>query len=115
MVYLVLVICLLAGSALAIVALQNSLPSNEVQLTLFIWQTPQIPLGLLVVIAFLLGAILLYIISALSALQDRREVRRLRRRVTELEQAAMRTPSGPLQRNATAPTVPLPEVSPPQM
>ena len=79
MVYLVLVICLLVGSTLAIVALQNLLPSDEVQLTLFIWQTPHIPLGLLVVIAFLLGAILLYIISALSALQDRRDVGRLRR------------------------------------
>lgn len=111
MIYLVLLICLLAGSALAIVALQNL--SVEAQFTLFIWQTPRIPLGLFVVIAFLLGAVLLYIISVLSALQDRREVKSLRRRVTELEQAGAKVPSGPLKRTGPSTTVPLPGVSSP--
>jgi uncharacterized integral membrane protein len=94
MVYLVLIICLLVGSALTIVALQNL--STEVQFMLFTWSTPRIPLGILVLVAFLLGALVLYIISLLSAVQDRREVRRLQRRVTELERAATRAPSGPL-------------------
>jgi len=121
MIYLVLFICLLVGSALAIVTLQNL--TMDVQFTLFVWQTPDVPLGLLVVVAFLLGALLLYIISVLSAIQDRREVRRLLRRVTELERTAvrmssgplLRPPSGPLRGTKPATTVPLPEASsPPQ-
>jgi len=94
MIYLILMICLLVGSALTIVALQNL--STEVQFMLFTWSTPRIPLGILVLVAFLLGALVLYIVSLLSAVQDRREVRRLQRRVTELERAAARAPSGPL-------------------
>src|SRR5579863_8590662 len=121
MIYLMLLICLLVGSALAIVTLQNL--AMNVQFTLFIWQTPPVPLGLLVVVAFLLGAVLLYVISVLSAIRDRREVGRLRRRVIELERAAIRVPSGPLirppsgplQRTGPATTMPLPETSsPPQ-
>src|SRR5712692_1228306 len=101
MIYLVLIICLLVGSALTIVALQNLL--TEVQFMLFIWSTPPIPLGLLVLVAFLLGALVLYIVSLLSAVQDRREVRRLRRRVSELERAAARAPSGPLTKAPSGP------------
>jgi uncharacterized integral membrane protein len=121
MIYLVLLICLLVGSALTIVALQNL--STEVQFMLFIWSTPRIPLGLPVLVAFLLGALVLYIVSLLSAVQDRREVRRLRRRVSELERAAVRAPSGPLPKAPSGPlrvtgsstTEPLPGVSsPPQ-
>lgn len=121
MIYLVLLICLLVGSALTIVALQNM--STEVQFMLFTWSTPRIPLGILVLVAFLLGALVLYIVSLLSAVQDRREVRRLQRRVTELERAAARAPSGPLPKAPSGPlrvtgsstTEPLPGVSsPPQ-
>jgi uncharacterized integral membrane protein len=120
-IYLVLFICLLVGCGLAIVTLQNL--SMDVQYTLFVWQTPHLPLGLLVVVAFLFGAFVLYIISVLSAIQDRREVRRLQRRVTELERAATRVSSGPLLRPPSSPlqgtgpstTAPLPETSsPPQ-
>ena len=121
MIYLVLLICLLVGSTLTIVALQNM--STEEQFMLFTWSTPRIPLGILVLVAFLLGALVLYIISLLSAVQDRREVRRLRRRVAELERAAARAPSGPLAKAPSGPlrvtgsstTEPLPGVSsPPQ-
>ena len=121
MIYLILMICLLVGSALTIVALQNL--STEVQFMLFTWSTPRIPLGILVLVAFLLGALVLYIVSLLSAVQDRREVRRLQRRVTELERAAARAPSGPLPKAPGGPlrvtgsstTEPLPGVSsPPQ-
>jgi len=121
MVYLVLIICLLVGSALTLVALQNM--STEVQFILFTWSTPSMPIGILVLVAFLLGALVLYIVSLLSAVQDRREVRRLRRRVTELERAAARAPSGPLPKRPSGPlrvtgsstTEPLPGVSsPPQ-
>jgi uncharacterized integral membrane protein len=121
MIYLVLFICLLVGSALTIVALQNL--STEVQFMLFIWSTPPIQLGILVLVAFLLGALVLYIVSILSAVQDRRELRRLRRRIMELERVAARAPgsplpkapSGPLRVTGSSTTEPLPGVSsPPQ-
>src|SRR5260370_13313167 len=68
MVYLVLFLCLLVGSVLAIVTLQNL--TTEVQFMLFIWPTPRVPPGLLVVFASLLGALFLYIISLLSAVHQ---------------------------------------------
>ena len=113
MMYLVLLICLLVGSALTIVALQNL--STEVQFMLFTWSTPPVQLGILVLVAFLLGALVLYIVSILSAVQDRRELRRLRRRITELERAAARAQSSPLRVTGSSTTEPLPGVSsPPQ-
>jgi hypothetical protein len=41
---------------------------------------------------------LLYVVSILSALQERREVKKLRARVAELEQIVAKPPGGPLQR-----------------
>ena len=96
MIYLVLVVFLLVGSAVAVLALQNF--PTEVQLTLFIWRIPHLSLGVLLVAAFLLGALLLYVVSILSALQERREVKKLRARVAELEQITAKPPGGPLQR-----------------
>ena len=53
----------------------------------FGWHAPALPLGVLVLLAFSLGALILYIVSVLSAWKDRRQLARLRRRVAELEQA----------------------------
>ena len=110
MIYLVLIIFVLVGSALAVLMWQNV--SHEVQLTLFIWQMPHVPLGLLIVITFLLGAVLLYITSALSALRDSREMKKLRRRLKELEQAPTRTVSGPLQGHGSPQILPMPGIPP---
>lgn len=103
MVYIILLIFVLVGGSLTLLMLQNSTP---VHFSLFGWQLPEMPFGLLMLAAFLLGAILLYAVAVASAWQDRREVRQLRARIAELEQAEMRRPSGPIQ--AVPPTAPLP-------
>jgi len=113
MIYLILLVFVLVGSALTVLALENF--PTEVQIILFTRQIPHFSLGLMLVVAFLLGAFFLYIVSALSALQDRRELKRLRKRVTELERASVKPPSGSLQGASTqpAPMVPIPRVPPP--
>lgn len=85
MFFLILILLLLIGSALTIITVQNMM-TPYVHLDVFSWQSPSLPLGLVVLFAFLLGALLLYIVSALSAWRDRRELTHLRRRVSELEQ-----------------------------
>jgi len=114
MIYLILLVFVLVGGTLTVLALENF--PTEVQIILFSWQTPHFPLGLLLVAVFLLGALFLYIVSALSALQDRRELKRLRKRVTELERASVKPPSGPLQGASTqsVPMVPIPRMPPPR-
>lgn len=115
MFYLVLFIFALAGSALVVLTIENI--TTQVQFAVFAWQSPNLPLGLVVLIAFILGALLLYIVSALSALRDRSEKRRLRKRVNELEQQlASLTPVTPQPVVQTqVPIVPMPGVGvPPQ-
>ena len=113
MFYLVLLIFALAGSALVVLTIENI--ATQVQFAVFAWQSPNLPLGLVVLIAFILGALLLYIVSALSALRDRGEKRRLRKRVNELEQQlAAITPPQPVVQTQV-PVVPMPGVGvPPQ-
>ena len=113
MFYLVLLIFALAGSALVVLTIENI--TTQVQFAVFAWQSPNFPLGLVVLIAFILGALLLYIVSALSALHDRGEKRRLRKRVHELEQQlAAITPPQPVVQTQV-PVVPMPGVGvPPQ-
>jgi uncharacterized integral membrane protein len=115
MIYLILLVFVLVGGALAVLALDNF--PTEVQITLFTWRIPHFSLGLMLVVAFLLGALFLYIVSALSALQDHRELKRLRKRVTELERASSAKPPGaPLPGTPTQspPMVPIPRVPPPR-
>ncbi len=113
MFYVVLFIFALVGSALVVLTIENL--TTQVQFAVFAWQSPNLPLGLVVLIAFILGALLLYIVSALSALRDRSEKRSLRKRVNELEQqvAAMTPPQPVVQ--TQLPVVPMPGVGvPPQ-
>jgi uncharacterized integral membrane protein len=113
MIYLILLVFMLVGGALAVLALENF--PTDVQINLYAWQIPHFPLGLMLVVVFLLGALFLYIVSALSALQDRRELKRLRKQVTELERASVNPPGGPLKGASTpsASMVPIPRVPPP--
>src|SRR5437899_106252 len=90
--------------------LQNSTP---VQFSLFAWQSPEMPLGVLLLAAFLLGALLLYGVAIVSAWQDRREVKQLRLKVAELEQAQMRRPYGPVEAVPPSASVPMPGMSGP--
>ncbi len=84
MFFLVLLLFLLAGGIFAVITVENL--TTPVHLILFSWQTPEIPLGLLVLSAFLLGALLLFLVSFLSAWSDKRELRGLHVRIQELEQ-----------------------------
>ena len=116
MVYVVLFICAIVGSALVALTVENL--TTQVQFAVFAWQSPNLPLGLVVLIAFILGAFLLYIVSALSALRDRSEKRRLRKRVNELEQQLATTvhvPPQPIIAQPQVPFVPMPGLEmPPQ-
>ena len=84
----VLVIVALAGGLLAVLAIENfTTLMLEVPLTVFGWHAPILPLGVVLPLSCLLGALLLYCVGVLSALRDRRALAQLRRRVAELEQA----------------------------
>lgn len=85
MFFVILILFLLVGGALTIVTVQN-LMSPYIHVAFFTWQTPALPVGLVVLLSFLLGAILLYLVSAISAWRDRREIRRLQKQITQLEQ-----------------------------
>jgi len=83
----ILVLFVLVGGALAVLAYENfAALTTEVHLTLFGWHAPALPLGAWLLLACLLGALPLYIVTVLSALRDRRQMAKLRRRVAELEQ-----------------------------
>lgn len=87
MLVVVLVLFVLVGGALAVLAYENfATLTIEVHLTLFGWHAPALPLGVLLLLACLLGALPLYIVTVLSALRDRRQMAKLRRRVAQLEQ-----------------------------
>lgn len=103
MVYIILLIFVLVGGSLTLLMLQNAAPAH---FSVFGWQAPEMPLGVLLLAAFLLGALLLYIVAIASAWQDRHQMKRLRTRIAELEQAQMRRSSGSMQ--AIPPSVPLP-------
>jgi uncharacterized integral membrane protein len=83
MFYIVIILFLIFSGVLAVAAFENF--STPVQIALFGWQSPYLPLGLLLLLVFVLGAVLLYLVSAASAWQDWREMRRLRGRIAELE------------------------------
>ena len=104
----ILIIFVLVGGVLAVLAFENvATLAIEVHVKVFGWHAPALPLGLLVLLAFLLGALLLYSVTVLSAWKDRRQLARLRRRVEELEQAQ---PYTGMQRYAPPITIPMPGV-----
>ena len=88
LIFVVLVVFALVAGTLAVLAYENAaIVMLEVHLRLFGWHAPALPLGALLLAACLLGALLLYVVTVLSALRDRRALARLRRRVAELERA----------------------------
>lgn len=110
MLYVAIILFVLVSTALTVLVIQNLL--NDVSLSLLFWH-PQISLGLLLLLAFILGAVALYIVSAASAWQDARELKRLRSRVAELEQAAANAATSPLP--GSAPIVPMPGMTTPDI
>ena len=107
MFFILLIVFLLIGGFLTFVAVQNM--TTPVHITLFGWQSPTMALGLWVIAAFLLGAILLYLVAVISATGDRRELKKLREQVKTLEQfktnsARLHALTGPLQVSEPMPT-----------
>lgn len=118
---LILFILLLAAAIM--IAVQNfAILFSGVHLTLLSLHLPGIPVLLLCLLSALLGGLLLYIVSSISAHRDAREIRKLRARLNELnlqieelenEKAqATRSPSGSLPLNFPPPVVPLPGFAP---
>lgn len=54
-------------------------------------------MGLWLLLSCVCGAVVLYVVSLQAAVQERRELRRLRQRVAELERAQARRPGAFLQ------------------
>jgi uncharacterized integral membrane protein len=106
---MVLVVIVLLGGVFAVLVIENfSAFATVARLSFFLWQTPPLPVGLWLLISCLFGACMLYLASAIAAIQDRRELRTLRQRVAELEQVQAMT-SGPLQA-FPPPVVPMPGI-----
>jgi uncharacterized integral membrane protein len=103
MFYLLLIIFMLMGGVLTVITIENLM--TPVRLMLFTWQTPAFPLGLVILIFFVLGALLLYLVSVSSARSDKRELQVLRKRINQLEQQVEQgqtttSPSYPMSRPA---------------
>ncbi len=91
------------GGVLTVITIENLM--TPVHLMLFTWQTPAFPLGLVILIFFVLGALLLYLVSVSSARSDKRELQVLRKRINQLEQQVEQgqtntSPSYPISRPA---------------
>ena len=82
-----LLVALVGGPLVVLVAENSATLLIEVPLTLFGWHAPQVPLGLILLLSCLVGALLLYLVAVCSAWRDRRTLVQLRSRVVELEQA----------------------------
>jgi uncharacterized integral membrane protein len=83
MLYIALIVFGVVTAGLAVLAFGNLL--NDVSLSLIFWNTPPLPVGLMLLLSFLLGGAVLFLVAAASAMDDRRELKRLRWRVKELE------------------------------
>ncbi len=101
MLYIVIILFLICSGVLTVVAFENF--TTQVQISFFAWQSPDLPLGLLLLLVYVLGAVLLYLVSAATALHDWGELRRLRVRVQELESLiAQQANVPPVQRGPEA-------------
>ncbi len=109
MFFLVLALFLLTCGGLVLLTVQNL--STPVHLVFYSWHTPALPVVLWIAGAFLLGSLLLYLISVVSALEDRRELRALRKRVSQLEEEKRQSLSqGPVRVSTSPPASGGPQV-----
>ena len=99
---------------LGVLTFQNF--QSDVVVALFTWHTSALPVGLLLMFTFCLGALVLYFVSAAWAWQDSRELRRLRLEMENLRRgvlppAALVAPGEGQVPPATAPVIPMPGMS----
>lgn len=85
MLYVAIVLFALVTTGLAVLAFENFL--TDVSLSLVIWHTPSLPIGWLLLLSYLLGAAMLFLIAAVTASRDTRELKRLRAMVEEMGRA----------------------------
>ncbi len=103
MLYIAFIVFGVVTAGLAVLAFENFL--NDVSLSLIFWNTPPLPVGLMLLLSFLLGAAVLFLVAAASAMDDRRELKRLRWRVKELEGVIAR--AAPVASSAASPISPV--------
>lgn len=84
MFYLILLLFLLVCGGLAVLTIWNF--STQVHVDLFFWQSPALPIGMWILISFFLGALLLYLVSVVSAWSDKRLIKKLQQRIASLEE-----------------------------
>ncbi|GER89159.1 hypothetical protein KDW_33210 [Dictyobacter vulcani] len=114
MFYLILLLFLLVCGGLAVLTIWNF--STQVHVDLFFWQSPALPIGMWILISFFLGALLLYLVSVVSAWSDKRLIKKLQQQIASLEQqveASKATPptsSSPMNvpENTYNPIMPMP-------
>jgi uncharacterized integral membrane protein len=108
--FLILGVFLLLGGLVTLIAAQNL--TLLVHLNLFLWHTPDLPIGVWFAGAFVFGAIVLYFTSVVSAVGDRREIKALRQEVRTLKEknvpvSAPSTEQAVVERLSSAGTGPL--------
>ena len=84
MFFLVLLLFLLVCGGLAVLTIFNF--ATQVHLVFMSWHSPDLPIGMWMLITFFVGALLLYLVSIVSAWADRREIKKLRKRNLALQQ-----------------------------
>jgi len=112
--YLVLLLFILVCGGLVGLTVLNV--NTQVHFVVLNWKSPDLPVGFWLIIAFFLGALLLYLVSVASAFHDRREMKRLNKRIAELEQresleAALQSDDAVPPGRPTGPLMPMPGIS----
>ena len=113
MFFLILLLFLLVCGGLAALTIFNF--ATQVHLVFMSWQSPDLPIGMWMLIAFFIGALLLYLVSVASAWADRRDIKKLRAHNLELQQQLLAaTPSAMVaQDNTRNGSMPMPNSKPP--
>ncbi|GLV59390.1 hypothetical protein KDH_62170 [Dictyobacter sp. S3.2.2.5] len=111
MFYLILLLFLLVCGGLAVLTILNF--TTQVHIVLFSWQSPDLPIGMWILLAFFLGALLLYLVSLVSAWSDRRKIKKLQRNVAELQEQLLAA-RRPVSMPGISPATSNPDVMPGQ-
>jgi len=111
MFYLILVLFLLVCGGLAVLTVLNF--TTQVHIVLFSWRSPDLPIGMWILLAFFLGALLLYLVSLVSAWSDRRKIKKLQKNVAELQEQ-LQAVSRPVSMPGLPPSVGVQDVVPGQ-
>jgi uncharacterized integral membrane protein len=107
MLFVAISLFLLVTAGIAVLAYVNL--QDEAPFSLLIWHVPAVSVGLICLLAFLLGALMLYFISLAASRREAGELKALRDRVAELERGGLPGVGGAPPPGA--PVVPMPGMS----